>query len=312
MSVYPRTITGKDGKKSEYWYVEVKGPNGKIKRSVGKKGLVTKAEARRIEQEMKRQIRLGQWGMVQTEPTFDTFAPEFVGYLKDVKQNRRWKQAEESIKNFAKVFGSKKLSEISSADIEDYKRLKSHEGKKPATINRILAFTGHLFNYAKRCNKFFGNNPVSISGLLPVNNQKVRVLSIKEETLLLANAKEPLAEPIGVILGCDPQLFVSWFDELLPNSSTWHELHFFDKYKITVNLCYGEEEETPQHLKQASAEAMDCLIETLKASSRVREGVGKNSNSRFNGKAYDELWRKEEETIKGRLAALARHRGDVN
>ncbi|HEX3036009.1 MAG TPA: hypothetical protein VHT73_12950, partial [Thermodesulfobacteriota bacterium] len=131
MSVYPRTITGKDGKKSEYWYVEVKGPNGKIKRSVGKKGLVTKAEARRIEQEMKRQIRLGQWGMVQTEPTFDTFAPEFVGYLRDVKQNRSWKHAEESIKNFAKVFGTKKLSEITSADIEDYKRLKSHEGKKP-------------------------------------------------------------------------------------------------------------------------------------------------------------------------------------
>ncbi len=56
----------------------------------------------------------------------------------------------------------------------------------------MLAFVRHLFNYAKRCDRFFGNNPVSIAGLLPVNNQKTRVLTIEEEDLLLPNAKEPL------------------------------------------------------------------------------------------------------------------------
>lgn len=52
----------------------------------------------------------------------------------------------------------------------------TQEGKKPATINKALSFVRHLFNYAKRCDKFYANNPVSISGLLPVNNQKSRVL----------------------------------------------------------------------------------------------------------------------------------------
>ncbi len=62
MSVFERTIVGKNGKKAVYLYVEVPLPNGKrIKRSVGKKGIVTKAIARQVEQELKRKVKLGQW-----------------------------------------------------------------------------------------------------------------------------------------------------------------------------------------------------------------------------------------------------------
>jgi hypothetical protein len=141
MSVYKRTIVGKDGKKSLYWYIEVGLPSGKkIKRSIGKVGEITKAVARQVEQELKRKVKLGQWDMIQAEiPTFDIFLPEFVSCLRDIKQNRAWRVAKNSVESFAKFFGSKKLVEITSADVEDYKRLITQVGRKHATINRQLA-----------------------------------------------------------------------------------------------------------------------------------------------------------------------------
>lgn len=192
MSVYKRTIVSKGGKKSLYWYVEVGLPNGKkIKRSIGKVGEMTKAVARQVEQDLKRKVKLGQWEMIQaTIPTFNEFIPEFISYLKEIKQNRGWKGAKACVATFAKCFGSKKLSEITSANVEDFKRIRTKEGKKPATTNSDLAFVRHLFNYAERCNKFYGKNPVSISGLLPVNNQKTRVLTIEEEMNLLENCRD--------------------------------------------------------------------------------------------------------------------------
>lgn len=187
MSVYKRTIVSKDGKKSLYWYVEVGLPSGKkVKRSIGKVGEMTKAVARQVEQDLKRKVKLGQWDMIQAAiPTLSEFIPEITSYLKDIKQNRGWKGANACVETFAKFFGAKKLSEITSADVEDFKRLRTQEGKKPATTNSDLAFVRHLFNYAERCNKFYGKNPVSISGLLPVNNQQTRVLTMGEEIKFL-------------------------------------------------------------------------------------------------------------------------------
>jgi len=177
MSVYKRTIVSKGGKKSLYWYVEVGLPTGKkIKKSIGKVGEMTKAVAREVEQDLKRKVKLGQWDMIHSNiPTFNEFIADFISSLRDIKQNRAWKQGGDCVRDFAVLFGEKRLSDIKPADIEDYKRLKTQEGKKPATIDKMLAFVRHQFNYAKRCDRFFGNNPVSIAGLLPVNNQKTRL-----------------------------------------------------------------------------------------------------------------------------------------
>jgi integrase len=201
MAIYTRIQVAKDGPKSEYWYVEIGLPNGKkLKRSVGKNGIVTKNMARQVEHELKRKVKLGQWDMIRDIPTLSEFIPEFVSYLKHIKHNKAWDVAEYCVKNFAKAFGAKELSAIDSADVEDFKRLRTKDGRKPAAINKELSFVKHLFNYVKRCNKFFANNPVSISGLLTVNNIKTRVLMAEEEALLLANARELLLSIIRIAL----------------------------------------------------------------------------------------------------------------
>jgi integrase len=253
MSVYKRTIVSKGGKKSLYWYVEVGLPTGKkIKRGIGKVGEMTKAVARQVEQELKRKVKLGQWDMIQANiPTFNEFIPDFISYLRDIKQNRAWEQAEDCVKRFAVLFGNKKLSEIKSADIEDYKRIKTQEGKKPATIDKTLCFVRHLFNYAKRCDRFYANNPVSIAGLVPVNNQKSRVLSLEEEHMLLANAGEPLKSMIRIALLTGLRLNSI-------RTLAWKCIDFGSN-TITVEAVYSKNKKT--HIIPMSANLRQLLLE---------------------------------------------------
>ena len=152
MSVYKRKIVSKGGKKSLYWYVEVRLPNGKkIKRSIGKVGEMTKAVARQVEQDLKRNVKLGHWGMLQAEiPTFNEFIPEVTEHQRNIKRNRDCYRPEHSLRLFSKYFGDKKLSEITPSDIDDYKRIRLAEGKQPATVNRELAAVRTLYFLAKK------------------------------------------------------------------------------------------------------------------------------------------------------------------
>ena len=139
MSVYKRKIKGKEGKITEYWYVEVSLPGGKkIKRSVGKVGQVTKAVARQYESELKKKIRLGQLDMVNADiPTLNDIKDEYIKYVRDVKNKRSWQRDEELLRPLCKLFGNKRLSDISTKDLEEFKRIRLKE-VSPATVNRSL------------------------------------------------------------------------------------------------------------------------------------------------------------------------------
>lgn len=88
------------------------------------------------------------------------------------------------LKRLEAFYDGKILSNISPSDIDDYKLYRQKQ-VKPATVNRELACLSHLFNLAKRQKRFFGENPVSISKLLPEHNQVERILSKEEEARLL-------------------------------------------------------------------------------------------------------------------------------
>jgi integrase len=186
MSVYKRPITSKNRKITEYWYVEVPKPGGgKFKRSIGKVGLVTKSVARQVENEIKKKIKLGQFDMIQADiPTLNEIKDEYLTYVRDVKKKRSWKRDEELLRPLSKLFGNKRLSDISTKDLEDFKSIRLNE-VSPATVNRSLSVLRHLFNLAKRWKKFYGDNPVSIVGMLEEHNQVERILSVEEQSRLL-------------------------------------------------------------------------------------------------------------------------------
>jgi len=187
MAVFKRKVKGKEGKVTEYWYYEIPLPGGKkLKKSVGKVGLVTKAMAREDEAKQLKLIKRGQRGDVEV-PTLNVFKDDYLNYKRDVSKKRFWQRDEELLRPLCKLFGPKKLSEITIQDLEEFKQVRLKEVSS-ATVNRSLSVLRHLFNLAKRWNKFYGDNPVSIVGMLEEHNQVQRVLTLDEEHRLLTES----------------------------------------------------------------------------------------------------------------------------
>jgi len=186
MGVYVSTRQYPNGKKMKFYMISYF-INGKRKReSIGKVGQVTKAQANAIFEERKRQIRLGQLDMIAAKiPTLKEFSKEYMNYVKNVRKKRSWDKDERSLRHMIEYFGNKKLNQISSREVEDYKEHMLNNGYKNASVNRELACLKHLFNLADRWNKFFGKNPVSRVEMLEENNIRMRVLTVEEERRFL-------------------------------------------------------------------------------------------------------------------------------
>jgi len=75
--------------------------------------------------------------------------------------------------------------------------ISSLRASKAATVNRELEVLRHLFYLAARWKKFFGTNPVSEAGLIPVHSFKERILTSEEERALLASSA-PHLKPVIV------------------------------------------------------------------------------------------------------------------
>ncbi len=181
-------------KRGDNWVIEYKKPNGRLRReSIGKMGVATKSMAKEVLRKREQQIKLGQYEMLEAKiPTIAQFTDEYILFIRDIKQNRSWGGlAITQLKRLEGFFDAKKLSEISSNDIDDYKHFRLQQ-VKPATVNRELACLSHLFNLAKRQKRFFGENPVSISKLLPEHNQIERILTKDEEVRLLDSSPPAL------------------------------------------------------------------------------------------------------------------------
>lgn len=181
--------------RGDSWVGEYK-DRGRIKRkALSKKGIVTKTMAKEMLRKIEQQVKLGQYDLLDADiPRLSEFSVEYIKHVKDVVKKRSWSRDILALKYLKAYFGDYKLSEITVKDVDDYKAVRLNE-VAPATVNRELEVLRHLFNLAERWKKFFGKNPVSQAGLLPLNNQKERILSPEEEQRLLASSS-PFLRPI--------------------------------------------------------------------------------------------------------------------
>lgn len=195
MGVFKRYRKQKDGSKIPYWYIRYWLHKEEKWESVGKVGVVTKGVAQARLGERKRQIRLGLLDMINNEiPTLNEVSEEYIKYQTEVKQKRSWKKDADHLKRFNSILGNLRLSQITAKAIDDYKQTRIAQ-VKPSTVNRELEVLRHLFYLAKRWKKFYGENPVSESGLLAVNNQMERILTFDEESKLIS-VSAPHLKPI--------------------------------------------------------------------------------------------------------------------
>lgn len=160
---------------------------GKIKRkALGAKKIITKTMAREMLKKIEQKIKLGQYDMIDADiPILKDFGKEYIRHVRYTIKRRSWSRYEYSLNYLNKMYGDKKLSEITPKDIDDFKEIRL-KFAKPATVNRELSTLRQVFNLAKRWGRFFGQNPVSISGLLPESNMKERILTPEEEETLLS------------------------------------------------------------------------------------------------------------------------------
>lgn len=183
------------------WVIEYK-VNGKTKReSIGKKGIATKTMAREILNKREQQVKLGQYDMLEAEiPTFNEITAEYLQHQRDVKQIRSYTRTAQAVSHFSKLFGDKRLKDITATDIDIFKQRRLKDGIKLSTIVRDLVVIRHLFNYAYNRKKLFGRNPVSESGLPQINDKKERVLTVIEQEELLKHCSPALAGVIKLAL----------------------------------------------------------------------------------------------------------------
>ena len=256
MSIFKRTINTKSGK-SQYWYVQLRHKGKVLTKSVGRVGKVPKALVKRYEDDLKKKLKLGY--LTLDDSTFSDFASKFVSYLKNVKRNKSWHYAEIATKDFGEYYGEQMLSEITSADVENYKEIKFKEGKAPATIKKNLDFVRHLFNHAMRTNKYYGVNPVSMAASIPIHNQRTRVLTKEEEARLLIHAEEPLRSLIIISLNSGLRLNEA-------RSLRWEDIDLENNIMVV--------DATMSKVKRRGIRYMNTVIKEILLEARRREGEG--------------------------------------
>jgi len=179
----------KEGERNNHgtWAIKYLKRNGQTKQeSVGKRSVMTKTIAKEILKKREQVVKLGQEDLLDADiPALDRFAKEYLSYVRDTVKKRSWKRDELCLRHLINFYKGRILSDIKAQDVEDYKTARLSE-VSPATVNRELEVLRHLFNLADRWDRFFGKNPVSRAGLLPMNNKKERILTIDEEKKLLA------------------------------------------------------------------------------------------------------------------------------
>ena len=88
------------------------------------------------------------------------------------------------------VIGNRPMAQIGVIDLEKIKSRMTKAGLAPSTIADSLGLVRLVFNYARRCKRFTGENPVSLIKLPKRDNRRVRFLSREEADRLLGALSE--------------------------------------------------------------------------------------------------------------------------
>ena len=122
-------------------------------------------------------------------PTFKDFVNQ--KYLPFVQvQKRSWEADKTMLENrIIKLWGHKRLTEITRDDIEEFRGNFIRAGFKPATANRYLALVKYIFNLAVKWEVIDKNPTINVQKLKD-NNHKERYLTEDETRRLLDELKK--------------------------------------------------------------------------------------------------------------------------
>ena len=162
---------------------------------IGSLGTITLEQARRKAKELLAQASLGadpaaKRAALKAVLTIAIFVDEH--YLPDCE--RRLLSYKNQIAYAARIkrrLGRKALDEVTWADVSGFKEALVREGLANGTVNRHLATLRAMYNQAKRCGKFKGENPAAAPGMLHEQHRERFLTLEQDKALILALAQDP-------------------------------------------------------------------------------------------------------------------------
>jgi len=150
----------------------------------------SKTEAAAVLDRMREAIRKGTFVKdLGTATTFDAFATLYVERYVAMKELRSAETIEYRLRLLRKRFGTRRLADIRTGDIEDMRMDLKKAGRKPGTINRYLALLRAMLNWAVLRGDLeqtpFRRGSQAVIKLDRENNRRRRRLSADEEERLL-------------------------------------------------------------------------------------------------------------------------------
>jgi integrase len=219
MAIYQRS-------KSYYYDFVYKG-----QRYVGNIGPVSRTVAKEEEIKKKRAVIEGilNPAKARKSPRLEAFAQEYLDWLRTNRQPRSVLRAEHAFRWLLPTFGQKKLNELTSWHVEQYKKTRKEYGASISTLNIELAF---LRATLKKAHEWKRVADLPSIRLLKAPEGRTRFLSEEEEAAILAVCSPALQRVIetGLLTGFRRQELVTLRPEDLD----------FQRSMVTVAACYSK------------------------------------------------------------------------
>jgi len=219
------------------WFMQFKDVDGKWRQRAIQNAQTRKDAVEVLQQKYKEvfEVKHGLRPKVK-RITFIDFAKK---YLEDyAKVNKKsWKTDLGVLESMKKFFGSKYLENITSEDVERYKKRRVREVKK-VTVNYDLAVLKKMLNLALEWEYLDSKKMAKIRMFPRVQSQKERILNPKEEKELLKHCPEHLRQIIKVALNTGLRL-----GEIL--NLKWNDIEKEKSYLIVEKSKSGRSRTVP-------------------------------------------------------------------
>lgn len=162
-------------KRGKSWYYNFTHRGIRYKECIGP---VSKTRAKEVEAKKRREVVEGRFVPLaqKATPRLDEFVPEYLDYYRANRRPMSTRRQETSWHSIEPVLGQKRLDEITSRDLERYRRKRRQQGRSDVTINREFAFLRNLFNKAIDWGEV-SENPLRKVRFAQENNQRIRFLT---------------------------------------------------------------------------------------------------------------------------------------
>jgi integrase len=178
------------------WYIDFYIGNRRVREKVG----TSKGEAKRALAIRQAQILQDRFGFRPrlSVPLFRDFSERYKEYARTNK--RGFRNEHYRIDQLVAIFGSRRLSELTTWDAEGFKT-KMSKTLKPASVNRLVGNMKHMLTMAVKWN-LLSRNPFTGVKLLHVPDAPERILAWDEEIKLLDvcdRVNFPLLRPLLIL-----------------------------------------------------------------------------------------------------------------